>query len=185
MEVKAPAAIRRRNAVRTKASILEAAKVVFAACGYADANLRDIASKADCNVSLVARYFGSKEALFEAALTDAVSLVEFLNTPRDRFGEHVRQLLTNPSQSSVSASMITIASADAVVRDFVMKILETRVIDVLSAWLGEPEARVRATQITIVCTGFTTYRRVLPLPETADPAIGDWLAKVLQDIADG
>jgi AcrR family transcriptional regulator len=51
-----------------------AAKRAFARHGYAAANVRDIATDEGINASLVIRHFGSKEKLFEVAVTDAFDL---------------------------------------------------------------------------------------------------------------
>ncbi|MEU7870435.1 TetR family transcriptional regulator [Dactylosporangium sp. NPDC049140] len=67
----APSA-RRRDAARTRALLLDAARRRFARDGYSSATLRDIAEDAGVNVALIARYFESKEGLFEASLTAAV-----------------------------------------------------------------------------------------------------------------
>jgi AcrR family transcriptional regulator len=63
---------RRRDAAKTRALLLDAARRRFARDGYSSATLRDIAEDAGVNVALVARYFDSKEGLFEACLTAVV-----------------------------------------------------------------------------------------------------------------
>ncbi|MEV6931355.1 TetR family transcriptional regulator [Dactylosporangium sp. NPDC051485] len=63
---------RRRDAAKTRRLLLEAARDRFARDGYNTTTLRDIADEAGVNVALIARYFESKEGLFEACLTAAV-----------------------------------------------------------------------------------------------------------------
>nr|BFE56048.1 hypothetical protein GCM10020063_005740 [Dactylosporangium thailandense] len=63
---------RRRDAAKTRALLLDAARARFARDGYRTTTLRDIAEDAGVNVALIARYFVSKEGLFEACLTAAV-----------------------------------------------------------------------------------------------------------------
>ncbi|WP_433077122.1 TetR family transcriptional regulator [Dactylosporangium sp. CA-052675] len=63
---------RRRDAAKTRALLLDAARARFARDGYRTTTLRDIAEDAGVNVALIARYFTSKEGLFEACLTAAV-----------------------------------------------------------------------------------------------------------------
>ena len=67
-----PSERRRRNAADTRRLLLDAARSRFARDGYAGATVRDIADDAGVNVSLINRYFTSKEGLFEACLTGAV-----------------------------------------------------------------------------------------------------------------
>jgi AcrR family transcriptional regulator len=61
---------RPRDASATRADLLRAAKRRFTLFGYEGTTSRDIAADAGANVSLINRYFGSKEGLFEAVLRD-------------------------------------------------------------------------------------------------------------------
>ncbi|HEY1487455.1 MAG TPA: helix-turn-helix domain-containing protein [Micromonosporaceae bacterium] len=63
--------IRRRDAEATRQALLDAARSRFARDGYAASTVRDIAADAGANVSLIGRYFTSKEGLFEACLESA------------------------------------------------------------------------------------------------------------------
>ena len=58
-----------KDRAATEARILDAARAVFARRGYDAAGLREIAEKAQANLSLISRYFGGKEGLLDA-LTD-------------------------------------------------------------------------------------------------------------------
>lgn len=53
---------------QTKAAILRAARERFAAQGYERTTIRGVAADAGIDPSMVMRYFGSKERLFDAAL---------------------------------------------------------------------------------------------------------------------
>jgi len=64
---------RRRNSALTRQLLLDVASSRFARDGYASTTVRDIADDAGVNVALINRYFTSKEGLFEACLTNAVS----------------------------------------------------------------------------------------------------------------
>jgi len=66
------AASRQRDSVKTRQTLLDAARRRFAIDGYAATTVRDIADDAGVNVALIGRYFGSKEGLFEACLEVAV-----------------------------------------------------------------------------------------------------------------
>jgi AcrR family transcriptional regulator len=63
---------RRRDAVKTRALLLDAARGRFARHGYSATTVREIADDAGVNVALISRYFESKEGLFAACLTAAV-----------------------------------------------------------------------------------------------------------------
>jgi AcrR family transcriptional regulator len=58
----------RRDAARTRAKIMEAARDEFAARGFAGARIESIARRAGFAKQLLYHYFSSKEALFEATL---------------------------------------------------------------------------------------------------------------------
>ena len=68
---KAEAPKRSRNSVKTKASILAAARVEFADRGFEGARVDAIAERAGANKRLLYHYFGNKEELYRAVLLDA------------------------------------------------------------------------------------------------------------------
>jgi AcrR family transcriptional regulator len=61
----------RRNPERTRARILEAARVEFARRGLGGARVDQITARAGSNKRMIYYYFGNKEALFLAALESA------------------------------------------------------------------------------------------------------------------
>jgi len=65
------AAVRPRDAEKTKASILKAARDEFCAEGFNGARVDAIAERAKANKRLLYHYFGNKEALYLAVLLDA------------------------------------------------------------------------------------------------------------------
>ncbi|HET6152232.1 MAG TPA: TetR family transcriptional regulator [Marmoricola sp.] len=60
---------RRPGSPDTRAAILEAARSLFAAQGFSSTSVRSIASAAGVDAALVHHYFGTKDALFIAALS--------------------------------------------------------------------------------------------------------------------
>jgi len=62
---------RRRDAERTRASILSAATREFGAHGFSGARIERIAKSARCNIRLLYHYFGNKKALYIAVLEGA------------------------------------------------------------------------------------------------------------------
>jgi AcrR family transcriptional regulator len=61
---------RRRDSAATRAALLAAAQELFAERGFERATVRDIAARAGVNQALLFRYFGNKDELFRAAITD-------------------------------------------------------------------------------------------------------------------
>ncbi|MER8096717.1 TetR family transcriptional regulator [Streptomyces goshikiensis] len=66
---------------QTKAVILRAARERFAAQGYERTTIRAVAGDAEIDPSMVMRYFGSKEKLFEAALAVDLRLPDLSAVP--------------------------------------------------------------------------------------------------------
>jgi AcrR family transcriptional regulator len=62
---------RTRDAERTKAEILKAAREEFCEQGFNGARVDSIAARAKANKRLLYHYFGNKEALYSAVLLDA------------------------------------------------------------------------------------------------------------------
>lgn len=180
--------IRRRDAARTRATVLAAAQAAFASRGYAQVGLRDVAAAAGIDAALVRRYFGSKEGLFEAALSDALDLDALLASPRDRIGRHIATLLIDGQEGRTNPlPILLMAMADPVIRPVALALLHSRIIDPLERWIGTPDASARAARVSILCSGFFTYYRLLPLRHFAsgvDPATRAWLAEALQAAID-
>ena len=65
------APVRPRDAEKTKAAILKAARDEFCEEGFNGARVDNIAARAKANKRLLYHYFGNKEALYEAVLLDA------------------------------------------------------------------------------------------------------------------
>lgn len=73
MKTKMP--FRARNPETTRADILNAARVEFAAAGLGGARVDKIAEKSGANKRMIYHYFGSKEDLFAAVIEDAYSSI--------------------------------------------------------------------------------------------------------------
>lgn len=183
-----PQTLREQNVDRTKQAILDAARILFATRGYAEAGLRDIAARAGVNAALIARYYGSKLELFEAALEASLDVSLFTSIDRARFGEQTAAAFfkTRPDAASV-IPMLVFSAGDSDARQVALRLLAREVIRPLEAWFGEPEAAGRTAQLIAVITGFYTYRLMLPLgPLKGKPSqeMRDWLARTLQEIVD-
>src|SRR3954469_8139083 len=77
----------------TRAPILEAAKPEFAAEGLAGGRVDAIARLAGCNKQLIYHYFGDKNGLFDAVMSDVLSdKPPFTATSRAELGEHLVQV---------------------------------------------------------------------------------------------
>ncbi|MFT3930773.1 MAG: TetR family transcriptional regulator [Spongiibacteraceae bacterium] len=178
---------KRRNAEKSRANILAAAQKVFSELGYAHAGIRDIAAIADVSSTLLIRYFGSKAGLFEAALIDAMKIDALLTNGKEGFGEHLAKLFLNRNLDIPPPSMIALATNHPEAREITTRVIEEHILPPFIKWLGAPDARARALQITLLSTGFVQYTRQLPdlfATRGADKKLAKWFAQSVQAIVD-
>lgn len=176
-----------RNAAATQARILDAAQRAFSELGYAAVGIRDIAELAHVSLPPLFTYFGSKIGLFEAALIDAARLDPIFRVERAKFGEHLANLAITNEKGVRSVSMVMLATSADESREVAHRILEESVLAPLAEWLGPPNARNRAIEISLLCGGFVTYSKqlgIIPQPLTTDHPVAQWLATSIQAIVD-
>jgi AcrR family transcriptional regulator len=65
-----------RNAEATRVDLLRAARRRFTVLGYDRTMTRDIAADAGVNAALINRYFGSKDGLFTAVISESVDVLD-------------------------------------------------------------------------------------------------------------
>lgn len=177
-----------RDAHRTRAAILAAARQAFSAKGYSAAGVREIAAAAGINPALVSRYFGSKEGLFEEALAELLDISVFTESPLDAFGETVVRILTGEGkQERNPLPMMVLASTDPQSRAICARLLERLVTGPLTAWIGGADAPARIARFVMLASGLTTHRAIYPLEGIAprlDPDLRAWLVAEFQAIVD-
>ena len=165
---RAPIAPRRRDADATRAAILAAAKAHFARSGYDRAGLRDIAADAGCDVALIKRYFGGKEALFTEALKASfhpdrlgawnrktfardVALMMADNAHVDEERTQSFQFLLRTATSPVTAPLLNVA-------------IQERFLAPIRDWLGGEDAAARARALAAVYIGLLVERLIRNQP---------------------
>ena len=173
---------KRRNPAETRSRILSAAFDLFATQGYARTGIREIAGKANVASSLVVRYFGTKSALFEEALTNAIFTHGFFIRTKKDFGEEMARLVANDEDTRLTAAMV-LAIADRESKAIAQKVTQRIVIEKLVEWLGPPAARARALNMLVLLNGFTIQTRHLLAGQIPQESIR-WLARSLQAIVD-
>ncbi|MFT3967311.1 MAG: TetR family transcriptional regulator [Sphingobium sp.] len=173
---------RRRNAASTRARILAAAFDAFAEQGYARTGIREIAKGAGVASSLLVRYFGTKAALFEEALTHGIYTNSLFTRDRLHFGERMAEMMVGEEDVKLT-SMMVLAIADPESKAIARKVSRRHVIDPLAEWLGPPHAEARAQQMVTIFTGFALQMRHLADTPVAPESVR-WLAHALQEIVD-
>lgn len=181
-------AVRTRDAERTRDAILRAAQMAFAQRGYAAVSVRDITGAAEVNPSLVNRYFGSKERLFEEALAELLDARLLTNVPRQGYGDAVLRAFTAGAGDRINPlSILVLATADPVSREIADRLLRSLVIEPLIRWFDREDAAERAARMVMLAAGFFTYRLLYPLDafkEEVAPATRAWLAAQFQALVD-
>ena len=116
-----------RSADATRKRILAAAQRFFSSRGYKDVGLREIAALAGCDTTLIRRYFGSKERLFEAALAETLDDVgALLDGPHDGFGERAVAFFNEERGEVQPVRMLIFATSDTVSRAIALRMMEER-----------------------------------------------------------
>lgn len=88
-----------RNPDRTRRRILQAAIRLFAAHGFHAVSVDQIVGKARVNKRMVYHYFGSKDALFEAALSEVYQRIESIEFHAVERGRSPREKLSRLLES--------------------------------------------------------------------------------------
>lgn len=177
-----------RDAQRTRAAILAAAQEAFSVRGYSDTGVREITAAAGVNPALVSRYFGSKEKLYEAALSDLLGAQLITRLGRDGFGTAVVELLTSPRRGQRNPlPMMMLASADPIARAITNRLLKALFVVPLGEWYGPDRGADKAACFSLLASGLTLYRELYPLdglgPEMSAET-RDWLAAAFQSLLD-
>jgi AcrR family transcriptional regulator len=179
-------ASRKRNAMVTRAALLAAATERFVREGYDSVSLREIASDAGVDVSLVSRYFGGKEELFAEVLAECPSGADMFEGDPSDFGERLATKIVFDEQANkdLNCLLIILRSASSPkAREAIQKSGQERFFGPIENWLGGPDARVRARLIADIVMGVTIDRVIsddLGLDDEAREAFRARLARTLQ-----
>ena len=181
---------RRPGPTTTREAIAEAARRQFAELGYDRTTLRGIAGEAGVDVALVARFYGSKDALFREVMALPAAVAEAMAGLADgptesvgrRLAEVIVGMLENPRSRSIVIGRIRSASshpeAAALVRETV-----TRDIGRLVAAVTDDEPETRAVLVGSQIVGLALARyvvRVEPLASLPAADVIDYVAPVFQ-----
>jgi AcrR family transcriptional regulator len=148
---------------------MEAAKVAFSQRGYAAANVREIAAHAGINAALIIRYFGSKEKLFEEAVSEAFDLEQALaGISRDELGQAIADLLFTDQQDVDLTAMMVRAALDPTVSPLVRDLAQARMLEPLAKLISGRNSMLQACTLLSAVTGVWFYRFAVPLGPLAD-----------------
>jgi AcrR family transcriptional regulator len=183
---------RRAGESGTSDAILEAARTQFAEHGYRGATIRAIAAKAGVDPALVHHFYGTKEALFAAAMqlpiVPSQVLGPALEAGRDApaLGEHiVRTALTLWESDELKdtflglvKSAVTSESAAVMLREFLAESILGTIARVTRITGSPAEIQYRAALVASQMIGLAMARLVLKLPAIADASIDELAAAI-------
>ncbi|MCY0934688.1 TetR family transcriptional regulator [Streptomyces sp. H34-S4] len=156
---------------QTKAAILRAARERFAAQGYERTTIRAVAADARIDPSMVMRYFGNKERLFDAALTVDLRLPDLSAVPEGELAQvlvrhFVERWEGDPADDALLVllrSAVTNEAAAARMRE----VFATQVAPALAAALGPERGPRVAGLVSTHLLGLALTRYLLRLPAVA------------------
>jgi AcrR family transcriptional regulator len=172
---------RRRDAATTRARLLAAARELFLARGYDAIGLREVAAKAGVDVTLIRRYFGSKEALFTEA-TDVSESVEEIHDATD--GEVGRKMIGRVLAASQDVDVPLFAllrsSGDPAVVARLNAQLDQSLTRNLAKRITAENPRIRADMVAALLLGLGVQRALLKKKPMASARDGDITAVFLE-----
>ncbi|MFJ2825596.1 TetR family transcriptional regulator [Streptomyces toxytricini] len=160
-----------RRSDQTKTAILRAARERFAAHGYERTTIRAVAADAEIDPSMVMRYFGSKEQLFDAALAVDLRLPDLGAVPAEQLPatlvrHFVERWEGDPADDALLVllrSAVTNEQAAARMRG----VFATQVAPALAAAIGPERAARTAGLVAAQLLGLALTRYLLALPPVA------------------
>lgn len=166
----------------TRAAILREARRAFADGGYAGTSLRQVATRAGVDASLLSYYFGSKENLFTAAMELPASPREVvgqaLTAPLDQLGHAlVRAMLAAWAHEESRLAARGVLQSLSTRTDFGETLVEyaaEHVVGPIAAAIGTPDGAYRATLALTQLTGLAIARHVVNAA-TIEAAVDDHL----------
>jgi AcrR family transcriptional regulator len=178
------------------ARILAAAREEFAQHGWAGTTIRAVARAADVDPALVYHYFGSKEALLDAATTPPQrwldSVAATWTTPAGELGEALLRLMLgawgDDEIGPVLRAILLTAAHEEATRDKLRRVVEGSLMGASQVGADEQDRRTRSGLISSQIMGLAMMRYVWRVESVASMSEDELVAAVapnLQRYVDG
>ena len=175
----------------TREAILEAARRTFAESGYDRATIRGVARLAGVDPALVHHYFGTKQALFVAAMRFPVdpadALAPIFGGDQALMGERIAGLFVTlwdaAANRNVLIGLVRSAVADEQAARLLREFVASAIFAPLAGALGRPDAELRATLVASQLVGLAMARyiiRIEPLASAPSHTVVAAIAPTLQ-----
>lgn len=154
---------KKRDAAATKQRILLAAQQVFHEQGYDGATTREIARRADVNMALISRYFGSKKGLFEQAVIPYLNIGWLVENGLEGAPERlVDNYLNTAPWTTFDPVVVCLRSASSTeAGPLLRKAMREQVLQPLMGAIDGADNRARAILIVTQLSGLIAYFRIL------------------------
>lgn len=172
------------------ARILRAAQEAFADAGYAGTTMRAVARAADVDAALVYHYFGSKEALLDAATAPPQRWLDSVATtwtmPVPQLGEAlVRLMLSAWSDAEIGPvlrAILKTAAHEAATREKLRLVVERSLMGVSQLGTDERDRMVRSGLISSQIMGLAMMRYVWGIEPVASMDEDELVAAVAPNL---
>ncbi|CAM5277413.1 TetR/AcrR family transcriptional regulator OS=Streptomyces alboniger OX=132473 GN=CP975_19930 PE=4 SV=1 [Streptomyces alboniger] len=177
----------RTESTDTRDRILTAARAEFSERGYDKASVRGIAKAAGVDAALVHHYFGTKEQVFEAAIT--VALAPALNAPDavadgplDGVGERLTRFFfgiwENPTTRTPLLAIVRSAVNNETAAAVFRRLVASQLLRRVAAQLDPPDAELRAELAAAQLVGTAILRYVIKVEPLASADVEQIIARV-------
>jgi AcrR family transcriptional regulator len=184
---------RRPGANETREAILAAARDAFAALGYEKATIRGIAREAGVDPALVHHFYGSKEDVFKAAVSDVLApIAEAMDgvgrgadpgRTSDRLARVLVGLWEREPTKGALVGAVRAAVTSETAAGLLRGIVQEHTIAAVAASTEQPDAELRANLIGATMVGITVARQVLavePIASLGEDALTGVVAGVIE-----
>jgi AcrR family transcriptional regulator len=185
---------RQRNPVATREAILNSARHAFTHSGYDGVGMREIARQAGVTATMVNRYFGTKEALFQEVVESTLHPASILtrdvtegNPDLSKLSQEIASHLiaaTKPHRTPIDSFLVMLRSAqNRRAAEILRKSFTVHFAKPLAARLGGSHAAERCGLIMSIIGGVQLMRQIITITGLvdADPAV---LVEQVQELFD-
>jgi AcrR family transcriptional regulator len=179
---------RPRNASRTRADILAAARRRFGADGYERTTLRAVAADVGVDPALVIRYFGSKQNLFAAAADFTIDLPDLSGVdPDDLANILLRRFFAVWEEDQTFVALLRAAMTSPLAADTLRQVFAQQVAPKLvTATPDHPVQRAGLTGAFVIGLAMTRYVLVNPpVANLSREELCRWAAPVVRQLLTG
>ena len=155
----------------TREKLTQVARDLFWTRGYSSVSVRDITGAAGVDASLVSRYFGSKQGLFEATLAEIPPWEALSAEPEDLLRKAAESFAHPFDPETDSANVFTMLLANVIdpemggkIRDMVQR----EMADPLAEKLGGRKSQERSALLLAVLFGVALMRKNFQIEGLAD-----------------